>query len=272
MLPSHVIPKGNLEELSSHNNKATLQHLELVTPVAHSKRDLESSERVLAITAANMQKQKQAIDRQITAIHNELARLTDEVGVQTDPLKEKVIKLQSSLVDLKEDFSELHLQFQTLQATSYNGEFIWKIREVAQKVREARTGKITSLYSPPFYTSRFGYKLCLRLFLNGDGIGKDTHLSFFVIIMKWYHNAMLSWPFLQKVTMMLLDQDKRENIAHVFRPDPSSSSFFQPKKEMNIASGFPKFAPLSVLSNPRYVRNDTLYLKVIVDKTGLDQP
>ena len=54
------------------------------------------------------------------------------------------------------------------------------------------------------------------------------------------------------------DRHKRTNIVQAFRPDPSSPSFCQPKTEMNIASGCPKFAPLSVLSHLSYVKNDTL--------------
>ena len=272
MLSSCVIPKGDLEELSSHDKEATLQHSEFVSREVHGKRDLESSERVLAITAPAMQKEKQATDRKIMAFHSELARLSEEVGVQIAPLTEEVTKLESSLVGLQKSFSELTLSVQILQATSYNGEFMWIIPEVARRLRQEQTGKITSVYSPPFFTSQFGYKLCLRLYLNGDGIGKGTHLSLFTVIMGGEYDALLSWPFQQMVTLMLLDQDKRKNIVRAFIPDPSSRSFQQPKTEMNVASGFPKFAPHSVLSNPSYVRNDVLWFKVIVDKTGLDEP
>ena len=90
--------------------------------------------------------------------------------------------------------------------------------------------------------------------------------------MRGEYDALLSWPFQQMVTLMLLDQDKRKNVVQCFRPEPSSSSFWQPKTEMNVASGCPKFAPLSVLDNPSYTRSDTIYLKVVIDKTGLDQP
>ena len=138
-----------------------------------------------------------------------------------------------------------------------------------------KTGELTkaiSLYSTPFFTGRFGYKLCLQLYLNGDGAGKGTHVSFFLTIMRGEYDALLRWPLQQMVTLMLLDQDKRKNFVQAFCSEPSSYSFQQPKTEMNIASGCPKFAPLLVLSHPSYFRNDTLYLKVIVDKTALDQP
>ena len=84
--------------------------------------------------------------------------------------------------------------------------------EVSRRRDEARTGKTISLYSAPFYTSRFGYKLCLRLYMDGDGSGKGSHLSFFLTIMKGEYDALLPWPFSQMVTLMLVDQNKKKHI------------------------------------------------------------
>ena len=42
------------------------------------------------------------------------------------------------------------------------------------------TGKVTSLYSPPFFSSHTGYRMCLRAYLNGDGMGEKTHLALFL--------------------------------------------------------------------------------------------
>ena len=265
ILPTHVIPKGDLEELNSHNNEAALQHLELVCHEIFSKTNLESSERVLAITALYMRKQKQATDMQIMAFHNELSRLREEAKAQ-------IRRLESFLVDLQNGTTKLNLMAKTFLVTSYNGEFIWKIPGVAQKTRKARVEEGICLLSHPFFTNPFGYKLCLCLNLNGHGAGKGTHLSFSFIITQGLYDNLLKWPFEQMVALMLLNQDKRKNIVGLLHPEPSHPSFQQPKTEMNLPAGFSKFAPLSVLSNPSYVRNDTLYLKVIVDTTGLDQP
>ena len=272
MLSSRIIPKGDPEELSTHNKEATSQHLEFISHLIHRKRDLESSERVLAINAPDMQSKKQATDRQLMAIHCELSKLSEEVGSQIALLKEEIKGLESSLVDLREGYSKLDHMVQVVQSTSYNGEFIWRIPEIARRTRKAQMGKVTSVYSVPFFTSRYGYKLYLRLYLNGDGAGKGTHLSFFLTVLRGEYDALLKWPFQQIVIMMLLDQDKRTDIVQVFHPELSSASYLKPETNMNFASGSPKFAPLSVLNNPSYVRNDTLYAKVIVDKTGLDRP
>ena len=157
--------------------------------------------------------------------------------------------------------------------TGYNGTFIWKIPEVRKRRGEARSGRTISLYSAPFYTSRHGYKMCLRLYLNGDGNGTGSHLSFFFLLMKGEYDALLLWPFKQLVTMMLVDQRQpgnKNDISHSFKPDFVSPSFQQPSHDMNVASGCPKFAPLSILDDSSYIKDDTMFLKCIVDTTGMN--
>ena len=56
------------------------------------------------------------------------------------------------------------------------------------------------LYSTPYFTSRHGYRMCLRAYLNGDGLGKGTHPSFYFAIM-W---GLLPWSFCQKVMLTLI--------------------------------------------------------------------
>lgn len=55
------------------------------------------------------------------------------------------------------------------------------------------------LHHLAFYTSKYGYRMCLRVYLNGDGTGRGTHLSLFFVVMKGPNDALLRWPFNQKV-------------------------------------------------------------------------
>lgn len=41
--------------------------------------------------------------------------------------------------------------------------------------------------------------MCLRIYLNGDGTGRGTHLSLFFVVMRGHSDALLKWPFNQKV-------------------------------------------------------------------------
>ena len=119
------------------------------------------------------------------------------------------------------------------------------------------------MYSPCFHTSQHGYKMCALLYLNGDGMGKGTHLSLFFVVMRGDYDALLRWPFKQMVTFMLSDQDNEEHVVDAFRPDPIRSSIQRPRREC------PMFCSLAELNNHAYVRDDVMFLKVIVDTTDL---
>ena len=151
---------------------------------------------------------------------------------------------------------------------TFDGVLIWKISNVSAKIYDSFHEPEKSFYSPPFSTSRHGYKMCARIYLNGDGMGKGTHISLFFVIMRGEYDALLRWPFRQKVTFMLLDQDNVEHVIDAFRPDPSSSSFQRPRRETNIASGCPLFFPLADLNRHAYIKDDAMFVKVIVECTN----
>ncbi|CAJ0922780.1 unnamed protein product [Ranitomeya imitator] len=123
--------------------------------------------------------------------------------------------------------NELHAQMTTLEQTSYDGIFLWKISDFTRKCQVASEGMAISLYSSAFYTARYGYK----------------------------------------VTFMLLDQGNREHVFDAFRPDPTSVSFQRPVTDMNVASGCPLFCPLSKLlsTSSTYVKDDTMFIRCIID-------
>lgn len=193
-------------------------------------------------------------------------------GDRLSQLERKVEEVERQTAMLKVHMSELELQLQASLASTYNGSFLWRIPEVKKRKRDAMDGRITSIYSPPFYTGRNGYKMCIRAYLNGDGIGYNTHLSIFFVLMKGEYDPLLKWPFDYKVSLIMVDQEHRRHIVQTFKPSPSSGSFQQPKTDMNIASGCPKFADLKVLENDNYVKEDVLYIKCIVDVARIFHP
>ncbi|XP_006942862.2 TNF receptor-associated factor 5 isoform X2 [Panthera pardus] len=164
-------------------------------------------------------------------------------------------------------------RFKLLEGACYNGKLIWKVTDYKTKKREALDGHTVSIFSQPFYTSRCGYRLCARAYLNGDGSGKGTHLSLYFVVMRGEFDSLLQWPFRQRVTLMLLDQSgKKNHIMETFKADPNSSSFKRPDGEMNIASGCPRFVAHSTLESAKntYIKDDTVFLKVAVDLTDLE--
>ncbi|XP_017322461.1 TNF receptor-associated factor 1 [Ictalurus punctatus] len=177
--------------------------------------------------------------------------------------QQRMIRKDVHIVSLQQSISAQH-------DVSYDGTFLWKICDVSQKLREAATGQRSSQYSPAFYTSRYGFKVCMRLYMHGDGAGKGTHVSLFFVIMKGEYDPLLSWPFKHKVTFFLIDQHQREHVIDTFRPDLSSMSFQRPVSDMNVASGCPLFCPLAKLRSPKhaYCKDDTLFIKCVVDSSS----
>jgi hypothetical protein len=170
--------------------------------------------------------------------------------------------LQTEIETMKQKMMDLWGQ------SSNDGTFIWKITNVGQKIRDAMAEQQTSIYSPPFYSSPTGYKMCMRLYLNGDGQARRTHLSLFFVIMRGDYDAILQWPFSYKITFCLFDQThKQQHIIDSFRPDVKSNSFQRPRSDMNIASGIPKFCSLNFIQqdNNPYVRDDCMFIRCIVD-------
>ena len=156
------------------------------------------------------------------------------------------------------------LRLQNFETASCDGSFLWKIDEFYGRFRESVEGNIVSIYSPPFYTERYGYKLCARVCLSGDGLmGNDKYMSLFIVVMGGEYDALLPWPFQQKITLKLLDQEGMSHVTETFRPDPNSPSFQRPRSEMNVASGCPTFCSLHLLRSRGYVRDDTVFVKIM---------
>ena len=170
--------------------------------------------------------------------------------------------------------SEVATRLDLFEVRTTSGCQIWKISDFFRRRQDAISGRTVSLYSPPFFTSPAGYRVCARLYPNGDGIGKGTHLSLYFVVMRGEFDPLLKWPFAQKVSLILLDQNRvnPRDVVETFRPDPASTSFQRPESEMNVASGCPLFLPISTLERSSYMLGDTLYFKILVHTAGLQAP
>ena len=198
-----------------------------------------------------------------------LRRQVETVQETVRGLERKFESIEHTLALRNVTLADLEEYIRQQEFSSHDGQLLWKINEFSRRRNEAVSGKQESFYSPCFLTSRYGFKMCARIHLNGDGMGRGTHISVFFVVMRGQYDAILHWPFKQKVTFMLLDQDNVEHVIDAFTPDPNSSSFQRPRRETNIASGCPMFCSLTELNNHAYVRDDTMFLKIIVDTTDL---
>ena len=131
-------------------------------------------------------------------------------------------------------------------------------------------------YSPPFYSHPHGYKLCIKVFANGHGVGKDTHISIYANLMKGNYDNNLQWPFEGDIVVELLNW--REDNHH-YRGDPiglkkpigtdgSATSRVIDREYAPTTLGILHFiSHSSVLFDPdtntEYLRDDCLRLRVV---------
>ena len=234
------------------------------------------------VNKSNNEAVKNLLNSEMHKINETLQRIKEKDKTQTTQLtelqgKQKDISfrltgvenilsaLQENITEINRTYEEVSLTLQTLQATSYDGKYIWKIPDITRRRRDALMGKTVSLYSAPFYTNRFGHRMCLRVYLDGDGSGKGRYISYFLTIMKGEYDALLEWPFQLTVTLTMINQKGNGNIVQSFKPNPNGASFHRPKADMNVASGCPKFAPLSVLDNQEFVVDDVAFFQCVVN-------
>ena len=115
--------------------------------------------------------------------------LLSNVGVHVfwlvaEELRRTVQEKDNLIAQLQQRIVELDLRCQFFETASHDGLLLWKVADVDQRISDAKERCIVSLYSPPFYAGRYGYKLCVRVYFNGDGDGYGTHVSLFFVIMK----------------------------------------------------------------------------------------
>ena len=87
--------------------------------------------------------------------------------------------------------------------------------------------------------------------------------------MKGEFDALLKWPFKYKVSLILVDQNHQKHIIQTFKP--TVECIHRPMTEMNVASGCPQFAKLT-LEDKNYVKDDINFIKCIVDTSKIIHP
>ncbi|XP_065180764.1 TNF receptor-associated factor 5-like isoform X2 [Sycon ciliatum] len=257
--------QGTPAQVTQHCTDHQQQHLVMVARELGRESDAVYDH--LAMVMLRVAHVEETLSAEVKSVTAKLARLRQDVETRLKAFK----RIPDSPKPSSPAVPETDLRLLSAETSSYDGVIIFKINNFTQRLEDARTGQRVSLYSPTFHTGRHGYKVCLRVYLNGDGSGKGSHISVFFTIMKGEFDGQVSWPFRFKVTFAILDQGQaRHHHIESFIPDPHSSSFQKPVNNMNIASGCPKMISHSELYDKQtsYLRDDCLYIKAWVGQSA----
>lgn len=191
----------------------------------------------------------------------------DELTKQVAALVKENSQLTTLVARLSAEVADLGVRIQNIHTTRQSnpdntGILLWKIPDFKNEIAAARLHSDLGSFYSDFFCARSGHLLRARIYPNGDGLGKKTHVSVFLTIYKSKNDRNLEWPFKEKVTMSVVDSEGQVLCQDHFRPDPGSSSFQKPVRDHNIASGIPRFLLQEGIEN--FLVDGALLLKIAV--------
>jgi hypothetical protein len=126
---------------------------------------------------------------------------------------------------------DLDLKTRLYQSSTTDGKYIWKLDRLEERIKNAREGLCSELYTPPLYASIFGYKYCLKIFLDGDqnsqvfemmedacAIQASLYIAIYFIRMLGDFDVILEFPLPMGYKISILDQsEKKHHKDHIPR-------------------------------------------------------
>lgn len=113
---------------------------------------------------------------------------------------------------------------------------------------------------------RFGYKMRIFLYLNGDEESSNSFISLYWQLLPHEYDVILNWPFSARLSFTLLPINKcAPPILWSF--NSNSETDFQecfrcPAGRPNDVFGISDFAPVSLIESEDYVKDDSLFVKI----------
>ncbi len=169
------------------------------------------------------------------------------VGCDVEKMKKDIKKHEE-----EDDKHHLHLALQSvaIPTLSHGESIVFKITDYSLKKRNKEV-----FTCDPFYTHTNGYKMCVKVFLNGTESGAGTHVSVATCLLQGPFDKHLKWPFTWTVKIEILDQIRE-----------TSNIFYDYKFNVDQSDGQccgEQFTSHKYISqDSKLLNNDTMYFRV----------
>ena len=196
------------------------------------------------------------LQNQVSTLENDFKSKTDTLESQLLSAQDSITNLTSNLTSAMSSIAQVEEKCRTLRQ---NEAFTFKVTEYQSKVDSNE-----AFSSLPFYAYPNGYRISIKVCVNGYGQAEGTHVSVYVSILEGKYDAELNWPVLGNVTFRLLNQLKDEGHHEMVLGFNSSHDAL-----VGSEWGFSKFIPHSELDfdsekETRYLMDNTLYFSVSI--------
>ena len=175
--------------------------------------------RIMAAAAENGKELETNVDgllARMTLVQDELELLRREHAANAEKQRAALQKADGDTEEVRESLHRLRTML-TMRQNPGNAQMLTPPIAFTMDNFEERKANDETWYSPPFYSHHLGYKMCLRVYPNGNGDNQGTHVSAFIAILPGEFDDLLSWPFCGEITIQLLNQRKssRDHISKV---------------------------------------------------------
>lgn len=176
-------------------------------------------------------------------------------------LYEKIVILEQANRELSITVSNQKSHLEAMYLRTCNGFYIWRLKSFREKLAAMKNDHLQMFYSPEFYTSPYGYKICARINISSND---KNYLSLLLHIMKSDNDDALDWPFNGIMYFVLVHpRDSDKNIREITLSRPDLEAFFKPTCELNKRSfGYTEFVHIDEVL--KYLHYDELIFRIEV--------
>ena len=189
--------------MPAHMKQGIKDHLSLLSLVVPNLQTLVQQQGNLMKQMRDQIKQQGNLMKQM---RDQIKRQADQIKQQGDQMKQQGDQMKQQGDQMKQQGDQMKQQGDQMKHMENRIKQLEKpfspvdiVMDDFEKLKKSND----IWYSPPFYTHLGGYRMCLRVYANGVGTGKGTHVSVFVCLMRGEFDDLLKWLFHGEVTIQL---------------------------------------------------------------------
>ncbi len=144
------------------------------------------------------------------------------------------------------------------------GVFQWSVDNFSARRAVAVDEGISEIYSPPFQHPDNGYRMRVKMLPNGDGRGKDSHMSLYFTLLPGQNDNHLEWPYTLSTQLSVLHPGGDKHCSRVIDPttEGDERNWGKPAGRPNDGCGWPTF--LAHRDLHQYLNNDQLTIQITI--------
>ena len=235
--------------------------------IAQSRKGQKDMEKQIAELKKKQKKTVSKIEFDVEFIRNELKQQLERFqNEQTsrELLEEDITRFRKDRRRIEKQVTEVRrkqeLEWHILKEHSTS---LVPVQIIMEDVKSHKDSDMP-WYSQPFYSHVQGYKLCLRVDVNGVGDGRGTHLSVHIHLMRGEFDSYLMWPFRGTIAVQLVSLDptlREHHIGTIPFNDRTPNAYAQRVTSGEVAKhglGYQQFVKIS----KSFLHNNQLHFRI----------